>query len=686
MATTTQVKLILEAQNKISAELRKINSDLGKFKKKAVNTNKKIQSSNKSFMGTLGGIRAAYIGVAAVVGGVFARAMIKNASEMEQSRIAFETMLGDADQASILLKKISDFARKTPFDLPGVVSGAQKLLAYNISAEKILPTLKSLGDIAAGVGREKLPQLILAFGQVKSATFLTGMELRQFTEAGVPLLAELAKQSGKTAAQIKKDMESGVRIPFKDVEKALLSLTGKGGRFYNLMDKQSQTLAGQTENLKDNFVRLGNSILGVSETGDVIKGSLFDNLRISIFGLNKNIDQNTNKVVLWGSAMVNSFTATGRTLFNAVSIVARMIVEPYRIAFSVGKETILNLKNILKGDLTISFDETAGAIKRFSEGVTSDAVDMAEGWVLANDAVGASLAGVNQGTGELKAGVSDMASGIEEDISKAEKSFASKTLSMIKKLKDLRDEFKESRKELKKSYEEDKDEMKKQLSGNIAGVLISKEEELAKIREELARATTAQEKMELIMRENDIKMFLSAHQADYQKFASGIKKLRDFNNLDEIQQLKVKYQIEKDTRAEQFEDEMKDLKKQQKKRLKQIKREIKDIKKEFKSFLKTKTYRKIEKLFGGIKSIVKGRQFGGGVTAGQPTVVGEHRPEVFVPSQSGNIKQVDQVGKGEVNINFNNVSITNEADENRLVQKISELFSQQNSLGRFGIK
>lgn len=81
-----------------------------------------------------------------------------------------------------------------------------------------------------------------------------------------------------------------------------------------------------------------------------------------------------------------------------------------------------------------------------------------------------------------------------------------------------------------------------------------------------------------------------------------------------------------------------------------------------------------------------GRQFGGSVGAGQAYLVGEHRPEVFVPSQSGNIKQVDQAGKGEVNINFNNVSITNEADENRLVQKISELFSQQNSLGRFGIK
>ena len=125
--------------------------------------------------------------------GVVGKSFLDNASMIEQSRIAFETMLGSSDKARKLLTQLSDFARKTPFDLPQVIEGSQRLLAYNVAAEDIIPTFTMLGNIAAGVGKDKLPQLILAFGQVKAATHLTGAELRQFSEAGVPLLDTLAK-------------------------------------------------------------------------------------------------------------------------------------------------------------------------------------------------------------------------------------------------------------------------------------------------------------------------------------------------------------------------------------------------------------------------------------------------------------------------------------------------------------
>lgn len=214
------------------------------------------------------------LGVATIAAATFA---IKSASDYEQSRIAFDTMLGSAEAGAKMLKNISKFARRTPFELPEVVTGAKQLLAYNIAGEKVLPTLEALGNISAGVGKDKLPNLILAFGQVKAATRLTGMELRQFTEAGVPLIKMLADQLGKTEAQIK-DMVSEGEIGFPEVEKAIFGMSKEGGKFFKLMDKQSKTFGGVVSNIKDNIGRLARSIVGISEEGEIRKGSIFARL------------------------------------------------------------------------------------------------------------------------------------------------------------------------------------------------------------------------------------------------------------------------------------------------------------------------------------------------------------------------------------------------------------------------
>lgn len=182
-------------------------------------------------------------------------AAAKAAADFEQSQVAFTTMLGSAEKASKMLKDITDMAMKTPFQLKDIEVGAKQLLAYGISADGVLKDLTMLGDIASGVGMDKLPNLIMAFGQVNAATRLTGMELRQFTEAGVPLLEMLSKQLKKPVRDIQ-DMVSAGEVGFDDVRKALASLTGEGGKFFNLMEKQSKTTAGQISNFKDNVDKL----------------------------------------------------------------------------------------------------------------------------------------------------------------------------------------------------------------------------------------------------------------------------------------------------------------------------------------------------------------------------------------------------------------------------------------------
>lgn len=187
------------------------------------------------------------------------------ASNAEETTIAFQTMLQSKDAATKLQAQIIDLAAKTPFELTDLNDYTKRLLAMGIETEKVIDDTKALGDIAAGVGRDKLPQMVLAFGQVKTAAKLMGGELRQFQEAGVPLLEELAKQSGKTNAQVRKDIEDG-KVKFSQVRDAIRGLTSENGKFFNLMEKQSSTLAGMTSNLSDAWTQL-EVVMGQKFTG-----------------------------------------------------------------------------------------------------------------------------------------------------------------------------------------------------------------------------------------------------------------------------------------------------------------------------------------------------------------------------------------------------------------------------------
>ncbi len=177
---------------------------------------------------------------------------IKKASDFQQTTVAFETMLGSAEKAKNMLQQLTQFAAKTPFQLSDVEVGTKRLLAYGIESGKVIDTLKVLGDIAAGVGMDKLPFLITALGQVHAKTVLSGEELKQFTETGVPLIEELAKVTGHSVGEIV-DGTKDLRISYDQVVEALTNMTGEHGKFFNLMDKQSKTAAGLWSTVKDNI-------------------------------------------------------------------------------------------------------------------------------------------------------------------------------------------------------------------------------------------------------------------------------------------------------------------------------------------------------------------------------------------------------------------------------------------------
>lgn len=209
-----------------------------------------FKNVNAKLLATGVAITAVGLAGAKLVGG-----LIKIAGEFEQTQIAFTTMLGSAEKADKLLRELADFATKTPFTITGVEQNAKQLLAMSIETDKLLPTLKALGDVSAGLN-VPLSRLVLNFGQVKTAGKLMGRELRDFRVAGVNLAKELAKNLNKTEKEIV-EMVSRSEIGFADVEAAFISMTSEGGIFFDLMDKQSQTFLGQVSNIQDSFERLG---------------------------------------------------------------------------------------------------------------------------------------------------------------------------------------------------------------------------------------------------------------------------------------------------------------------------------------------------------------------------------------------------------------------------------------------
>jgi tape measure domain-containing protein len=230
-----------------------------------------------------------------IAGTAAATFAVKSAADFQQASIAFETMLGSAEASKKMLKDLSDFSLRTPFELPQVVDGAKKLLAYGITAENILPDFEALGNIAAGVGRDKLPFLTLAFGQVATKGKLAGQEIRQFTEAGVPLVQELAKSMRKTTVEIQAMSENG-EISFDDVRKSIKGMSGEGGKFFKLMEKQSKSFSGVVSNIRDSIGRLARSAVGISDTGEIREGSIFAQLQTAATNLFNYLNTNRDKI------------------------------------------------------------------------------------------------------------------------------------------------------------------------------------------------------------------------------------------------------------------------------------------------------------------------------------------------------------------------------------------------------
>ena len=203
----------------------------------------------------------------------FVKSVVDARGQMQQLEVAFETMLGSKSKMQKLMDELTQTALVTPFEFDDVANGAKQLLAYGTAAEDVNQTIKTLGDVAAGVGAP-IGDIVYLYGTLQTQGRMYTQDLNQFTGRGIPMIAELAKQFGVTEGEVKGLVEAG-KVGFPEVQRVMASLTSEGGQFFNLMENQSKTISGQISNLQDNFASILNEI-GKQAEGlitDVIGGA-----------------------------------------------------------------------------------------------------------------------------------------------------------------------------------------------------------------------------------------------------------------------------------------------------------------------------------------------------------------------------------------------------------------------------
>lgn len=194
-------------------------------------------------------------------------------AQLEQYQTALTNMLGSEAEAVALLDEIKQDAAKTPFDTAGLVKANELLISTGIDAESSRRTILALGDAvsATGGGNEELSRMAQNLQQIQNAGKATSADIKQFAYAGIDVYGILADYTGKTAEEVQK-----MTVTYDLLSNALISAADEGGRYFNSMNAQSETLNGKWSTLKDNATQLAG----------LMTGDLTDGIKVAIGSMN----------------------------------------------------------------------------------------------------------------------------------------------------------------------------------------------------------------------------------------------------------------------------------------------------------------------------------------------------------------------------------------------------------------
>lgn len=249
------------------------------------------------------------------------------ASKIETMQTSFESMLKSQEKAKQMTKDLIDFTARTPFQLDGVGSAAKQLLGFGVAQEEIITKLSYLGDISAGAN-VPLTDMAAIFGKSKAKGKAMTEELLQLSDRGIPIIQVLSEQLGVSKDKVF-ELASKSKISFEILEKALISMTTKGGIFQDQMIKQSRTLAGLWSTLKDNVS------LAFAEFGMATVAAL--NLKEAMTSLTTNIQ--------WAVEKFRNLSPEAKK-FIVYAVIAAGVLGPLLIGLGI---LIMSLKYVALG-------------------------------------------------------------------------------------------------------------------------------------------------------------------------------------------------------------------------------------------------------------------------------------------------------------------------------------------------
>lgn len=264
-----------------AARAAKAELDLANARERSANAARRHMTATLNMNGAMnsqlsivGQLRNEFLGLYSIYAAQnFLRAVVDIGGELENQKIAMASILQDEGKATTIFNQIKKLAVASPFGVMDLNQYAKQLSAYSIPYNELYDTMKRLADISAGVGVD-MGRIILAYGQIKAAKFLKGTELRQLTEANIPMVDKLAERFSKLEGRIVSagevlDMISKKKVTFEDVKDVLWELTDDGGMFNNMQEVLSESVKSKWKNLADTIdIMLGDI---AESTGSTLK-------------------------------------------------------------------------------------------------------------------------------------------------------------------------------------------------------------------------------------------------------------------------------------------------------------------------------------------------------------------------------------------------------------------------------
>ena len=270
---------------RVNADTHSFESGMSDVGKSMDSISKKFKTLNDGFTimkGVMANLVASGIQKVGSAMSSLGNSVIGYQSDMETYTASFETMTGSMEKAQEIMQQIQKLGAETPFDVPQLAEVTQLLMNYGLTAEDALGKMQQLGDISQG-SADKLMRIATAYGQMSSAGKVALEDIKQMIEAGFNPLQEISQTTGESMSSLYDRISDGT-LSVDEITASMQRSTSEGGKYFQSMDRQSQTLSGQLSTLKDNI----NSSLGTALSGvfDIITKDLLPAINDGLNSIN----------------------------------------------------------------------------------------------------------------------------------------------------------------------------------------------------------------------------------------------------------------------------------------------------------------------------------------------------------------------------------------------------------------